>query len=110
MMGKSVAITVQKRYPKADLTKWPLYTDGLTTDRDFIEIWDADNGTDGASQTPPLKKQDKAKKSAQTKKTGKKKTGKTDANAHRSTDDRTEFMNDLRNTVRRRTRSRKVCH
>ncbi|KAI8669899.1 hypothetical protein NCS56_00793400 [Fusarium sp. Ph1] len=99
LMGKSVAITVQKRYPKADLTKWPLNTDWPTTDRDFIEIWDAENGTDGASQIPPLKKQDKGKKSAQTKKTGKKKTDKTDANAHRSTDDRMEFVNDLRNTV-----------
>ncbi|KAH7232076.1 hypothetical protein B0J15DRAFT_574424 [Fusarium solani] len=99
LMGKSVAITVQKRYPKADLTKWPLNTDWPTTDRDFIDIWDAENGTDGASQIPPLKQQDKGKKSAQTKKTGKKKTGKADANAHRSTDDRTELLNDLRNTV-----------
>ncbi|EEU36931.1 uncharacterized protein NECHADRAFT_81081 [Fusarium vanettenii 77-13-4] len=99
MMGKSVAITVQKRYRKADLTKWPLNEDGPTTDPDFRQIWEAEGETHGASHTP-TKDSDKSKKSTQTKKSEKKKkTGKTDANAHRSTDDHTQFLNDLRNTV-----------
>lgn len=99
MMGKSVAITVQKRYPKADLTKWPLNEDGPTTHSDFRQIWEPDGETHDASHTPP-KNSDKGKKSTQTKKSEKKReAGKTDANAYRSTDDHTQFLNDLRNTV-----------
>ncbi|KAL2683353.1 hypothetical protein Neosp_007823 [[Neocosmospora] mangrovei] len=98
MMGKSVAITVQKRYPKADLTKWPLNEDGPTTHSDFRQIWEVGGETHGASHTA-RKNSDKGKKPAQTKK------GKTNANARQSrqsrqsTDDQTKFLNDLRTTV-----------
>lgn len=91
MLTKTMAITVQKRYPQADLTKWPLITDGPTTDSGSLEIWDAGNATETASHTPSLKKQEKVKTSTQ--------TGQTDTNAHGSTDVSTEILNTLRNTV-----------
>ncbi|KAI8717116.1 hypothetical protein NCS52_00786200 [Fusarium sp. LHS14.1] len=76
MMGKSVAITVQKR---------------------LCQIWEADSEENSASHTA-RKNPDKGKKPAQTKK------GKTDANARQSrqfrqsTDDQTQFLNGLRTT------------
>ncbi|KAI8665849.1 hypothetical protein NCS57_00807600 [Fusarium keratoplasticum] len=92
MMGKSVAITAQKRYPRADLTKWPLNTNGPTTDSDFLEIWDAET----ASLIPLLSR---SRRRARRRKKASKQTGKKDANAHRSMEVGTELLDDLRNTV-----------
>ncbi|RSM19105.1 hypothetical protein CDV31_002026 [Fusarium ambrosium] len=88
-MDKTVAITIQKQHRKADLTKWPLNANGPTNDPDFVRIWDVNDSTDGASHTPPTKKQESGKKAGKAKK--------------RSTGDLTEartgFLDDLRNTV-----------